>query len=62
MATALARVRADLHHPAVCSEALERAAELLDGSAPPPAPAHDAARYVRDAARILRREHALFER
>jgi hypothetical protein len=62
VAAALARVRADVHHPAVCADALERAAELLDGSAPPPSPADDAARYLRDAARILRREHALFER
>jgi hypothetical protein len=31
-------------------------------SAPAPSQADDAARYLRDAARILRREHALFER
>ncbi len=62
VAAALARVRADVHHPADCAEALERAAERLDGSASPPSPAADAARYLRDAARILRREHALFER
>jgi uncharacterized membrane protein YccC len=61
VAAALARVRADGHDPAVCADALERAAELLDASAPAPPSADDATRCLRDAARILRREHALLD-
>lgn len=62
VAAALEVIRSDVHHPADCAEALERAAGHLERSAPARAPEEDAARYLRDAARILRREHALFER
>lgn len=61
VAEALERLPDDLHHPVECAAGLERAAGLLAGSAAAPSPAGDAVRYLRDAARILRREHALFE-
>lgn len=62
VAEALERLPDDVHRPAECAAGLERAAGLLAGAAASPSPAGDAVRYLRDAARIFRREHALFER
>jgi uncharacterized membrane protein YccC len=57
VATALERLGDAIHDPSACAAELERAAGSLAGSAPA-SPAGDAARYLRDAARILRRQDA----
>jgi hypothetical protein len=61
VAAALTTAGAGIHQPDACADALERAAASLEESARPRSPGEDAAGHLRDAARILRRERALFE-
>jgi fusaric acid resistance family protein len=62
VAAVLERLRDDLFDPFTCAEELERTARSLADSATATSPAAAAARHLRDAARIVRREHALLGR